>query len=120
MTPKRTRQPVDPKSPEATRILRHLTRHPCPNPAHRGMAYSRLVVVKDHEGEPHSRFTDGQILFYGCVACQTETATQQVAQCPPEHRTSHRLEILANPANGNPVIFPVCDICQITDPAHEQ
>ena len=62
--------PLDPKSPQARRILKHLTPHPCPKAEHRKAAYARLVVTDEDGGQPRSRFTNGQILFYGCIACQ--------------------------------------------------
>lgn len=105
-------QPLEPHSPQARRILAHLTGHPCPLPEHRKLTYSRMIVANAQDGEPVSRFTDGRILFFGCVGCRMQHAQQQVKFCTPEHNQHHYIEILTDPTTGEPVIFPACHICQ--------
>lgn len=106
---------VQPETPEAAGILGQLTIHACPKAEHRQLGFSRMIVAKGPQGEPLSRFANGQILFYGCVGCQQEKATAQVEACTPQHNPHHDLEFVENSTTGNPVIFPICRLCQSRD-----
>ena len=105
------KQAVPLDSQEGRRILGKRTKHPCPNPEHRGQGHSTLIFTKDKNGEPASRFTSGQVLFFACKGCDEESYQKCRPACPDTHRPQRYVAITHDTHTKTTVTTSHCRAC---------